>query len=1285
MRALQAVALLSFLLFALSAAAQIPTAATGTVSGTVSDPTGAVVPGVEVQLLDVSTSLGRTLQTDAGGHYAFVSVTPGVYRLTATMQGFRQAVLPELKVEVGKAYTLNLTLEVGAIAQVVEVTAGVGVELQKVDATVTATLKGESLLRLPAVTRDLYAIQFIQPLTMPYRGSDATPNAGGVVAGARTDQNTYMLDGADITDNVIGAALGRPGGIQAVIPLPTESIEEFRVGATNPNATFGRSGGGQFAAVTKRGSNAFHGSAYWYHQNDNLNANTWTRKRAGVNPATGKDKIPEPEMKDNRFGFSLGGPIWKDHTFFYGHYEGRRFPQSTDIWRLVPTDTLRAGTLRFRDATGTVNSYPLTTWDPRGISLNPVVDDLWAYLPPGNNPSRGDGLNTIGFDAASDSSVTSDFTVIRIDHNFSDKWRFEGSYRYQRAETASATAIDIGGLLPDHTLGQAATVTFMPLQPRYAVGALTGQITPRLTNEFRVSWVRDYWWMERPNPFPQVPGTNVALQVTGNSGFGGLVDEPIDVHTQRARSQGIKARTPQFIDNATWIKGSHTILFGGSYRHLTGINYRNDKVVGSPSALVAELDDAAFITIPAANRPATCGAGVTSNCLLTADVTRWNRLYAGMLGMIDTVGVMIARDGELNPLPIGTALWADIKNDAYEFYFNDTWRVSPSFTLTLGVSYQWQTPPVEKMGRNTFLINNETGEILTSDDYLARVRGAALKGNIYNPELAYMPIEFSGRKRIFDIDWSNLGPRTAAAWNPAFTSGFLGRLFGDRKTVLRGGYSIVFDRLTSVQTGTIPMLGVGFAQTINVSGPNCDAQGTPGAGCDPTGPDPLSAFRIGVDGVSPLPTIPPVSVPVVPKAPFGEILSFQNDPNIKVGRTHSLDFTLQREMPWDMLFETGWVVRFGRQLNQNFQLSSVPYMHIDPASSQSLAQAFDLVASELRAGVVPASVTPQPWFENQVGAGRTVYFATNFTSGFIDGNLNSFWTTLQFLVPTPFMNLQVLDLWMRGDAGKSYYSGVFFTLHKRYSHGLTFDLNYTISKALDVFGVTQNYIGTPSSSFDLDIDYGPTFFDRRHVFNANWFYDLPFGRGRRFSVESGALDKLVGGWYLSGIFTANSGLPMTVCQGSYVFGSDPLGFGFCTGALPLTKPNFGNSVHTNVPGSGGVGTAGDPATGGSGLNLFADPEAVLESFRKLRISEDSRGGRGILRGLMRWNWDLSIGKRTRVTEQVQIVATFDFLNLPNRVEFANPSLNMYAPADFGVLSSQGNTPRAIQFGFRVEF
>jgi len=1278
------------------------TASTASVSGTVTDPTGAVLPGADVALTDTATNLGRSQLTNVAGQFVFVNVLPGLYKITVTMQGFRQAVVPSLKVDVAKSYTIPITLEVGAVAETVEVTAGIGVELQTSDSTVGNVLKGEALRYMPTPNRSAVALMTLQPLVMPYRGVGVNDNVGGQVAGARSDQSTFSIDGADATDNTVGTHPVKPSGIgvEPIIPVPIDSIDEFRVGTTNPNATFGRSSGGQFAFVTKRGGNEFHGSVYWYHQNDNLNANTWTRNRTGQR---------DPELKDNRYGFSAGGPVIKDKTFVFGHFEGRRFPQAADITRIVPSSTLRGGTLQFRDCAlgfdaqgrclgGNVISYPVATstlcgptnsnaCDPRGVGLSPAVSALWGFLPSGNDATLGDTLNTVGFRSTSDASIKSEFAVLRLDHNFSDKWRFDGAFRYYRQDQRSTTQLDVGGLLPGNTLGVPASLAGVPVQPRFLVMGVTGQLTPRMTNEFRFSWQRNWWWLERVSPFPQVPGANAALQVAGHPLFGGLVSEPIDVHTQVARTQGVNDKVTQIVDNATWIKGRHTIQFGGSWRHLDLYHLRDDKVVGSLASIVAELDDATALSIPTTNRPPTCAAGgPTTNCLLAGDVTRWNRLYAGMLGLVDNVGVMIVRDGSLNAKPIGTPLEVDATIEAFEFYGSDTWRIGPSLTLTFGASYQWQTPPKEKEGRFTFLIDPATGGIVTTQRHLADRRGLALVGEVFNPTLGYMPLRQSSRSDIFDVDWSNFGPRLSAAWNPSFTGGGLGRLFGDRKTVFRGGYSVVFDRLNTVQSIVIPLLGVGFAQTIN-----CFGLRTTGV-CGVTS-DPSNGWRVGVDGAIPLSvlSIPSVTAPIIPSAPFGEILSFQVDPDITIGRSHSADLTIQRELPGNMLIEIGYAGRWGQNLNQNVQISAVPYFMLDVPSGQTFAQAFDCVAEPLRGNLRPAycaggagaGVVAQPWFENQIGAGGTALLAAIQAASFQDGQVSSLWTTIQFLRPAgPITNLQVLDIWMRTDGGRSNYHAGFISLRKRMSHGLAFDFNYTLSKALDQAGLIQNFIGTFSSPYDRDIDYGPAFFDRRHVVSSWASYDLPFGRGRRWSTDNWG-DKLIGGWSLRSIFTANSGLALTVGQGAQAWGGDPLNFSVASGAIPIARPNFGNSVHSGVRPTSGPGSAGGGS--GSGLSLFADPAAVFGNFRRIRISEDTRSPRGTMRGLPRWNLDFSVIKKTPVTENVSVLFSLDFLNVFNRVEFADPTLSLLDPSSFGVLSTQFNTPRSIQFGLRVEF
>ncbi|MGI8741651.1 MAG: hypothetical protein ACR2NN_03580 [Bryobacteraceae bacterium] len=287
--------------------------------------------------------------------------------------------------------------------------------------------------------------------------------------------------------------------------------------------------------------------------------------------------------------------------------------------------------------------------------------------------------------------------------------------------------------------------------------------------------------------------------------------------------------------------------------------------------------------------------------------------------------------------------------------------------------------------------------------------------------------------------------------------------------------------------------------------------------------------------------------------------------------------------------------------------------------------------------------------------------------------------------PHPFDNTQVLELFYQSSIGRSNYNAGLLTLTKRNAAGLTFSLNYTYSKSLDQTSLNQNGLADLVSSFFPNLDYGPSDFDRRHIFSGYGVYELPFGRGKRFLNSSGFVDRIAGGWFLSGIYVVRSGVPLTVSEGGQVFGgSDVLTTN--VGAIPTQAPNFGNDIHTGVTGSNKVGVSGNPTTGGTGLNLFADPAAVLGNFRPIDLASDTRDGRGVLRGLPFWNLDVGVGKATRITERVRLQFSMDFINVFNHVVFNNPSsLSLQNPAAFGVLTTQNNNPRQLQAGLRLEF
>src|SRR5216684_1942535 len=407
------------------------TASTGIVLGSVTDPGGAVVPDAKVELVNAATNEIRTSMTNSTGQYVFPNVAPGEYTLKLTKQGFRTA-SATLHVDVTKSYTMDFKLELGAMGQQVQVEATAQAELQTTDAQVGSEVTSDAMTKLPTLRRNAAALLTLQPGVTP--GTGAFPRVGMRVAGAIDDQNTFTLDGIDVTDNIVGGL----GADIAVIPLGVAAVEEFRVGVNNPNASFGRASGGQIAVVGKSGTNNLHGQAYWVHENTDFNANEWELNRIS---------LPRPVIHDNRFGTAVGAPIRKDKTFFFFNYEGRRFPQQSSFTRLMPSSLLKQGTLQFTDCSsgkfdtkgnctggGTLRNYALATsmfcgaasssaCDPRGLGISPSVAALWALDPAGTDASvaGADGQNTLGFHGTAATPLSTNFYTQRFDHQINSK------------------------------------------------------------------------------------------------------------------------------------------------------------------------------------------------------------------------------------------------------------------------------------------------------------------------------------------------------------------------------------------------------------------------------------------------------------------------------------------------------------------------------------------------------------------------------------------------------------------------------------------------------------------------------------------------------------------------------------------------------------------------------------------------------------------------------------------------------------------------------------------------
>ncbi len=1319
------------------------TGSSGSVSGSVTDASNAAVAGAEVRLTNPATNdTLRTTSNDAG-RYTFANVPPATYDVTVTKTGFSTFKAAGQKVDVGQVLTINATLEVGSTTTTVEVSAAAGAELQVTNATVGQTITGESLVFMPNIGRDASSFAVLQPGVSPM----------GAVAGAMYDQNTFQLDGGNnsndmdgsmmdytgsYTANVPTAGVGSPSG---TVPTPVESVEEFKVATSGQTADFNGSSGSQVQMVTKRGTNQFHGSAYeYYFATDIGAANSWDNNHT---PSGSLGYTPLPITHSNRFGTAVGGPIIPKNVLggkWYGffNYEGFRYPQSAIYTRAVPTPTLRAGIVFINEGSAgyvpynlntspvTVNgvTYPVAqcpagSCDPRNLGFNPLVQQLWdKYMPLPNTTTGGDHYNTLNYQGIVGLPIHSNNYTGRIDHDFNDKWRFMASYRDYKLIKLGTQQVDIGGALPGDTLGTPAARAVRPLQPSYWVAGLTTNITPTTTNDFRFSYLRNFWqWGTSAAP-PQLPGLGGALEIGGESSSALI---PYNVNTQSVRQRFWDGQDKMIKDDVTKLKGNHLITFGGMYQRNFDYHLRNDNGQGIMNSPVYQITNGPGIAFGSNYRPAAVPSSQTSN---------WNKYYAEILGIVSQPQDLFTRSGaQLNLQPPGSYMYDQSIIPSYNLYFTDTWHMKPSLTLSYGLGYTLEMPPYELNGKQVELTDT-SGHPINVSDYLAARESAALQGQVYNPTVAWATVRNvtgADTKYPYKPFYGGLNPHGALAWNPHYGDGILGKLFGNGKTVIRGGYNQIYSRLNGVGLVLVPLLGTGLGQAVSCIGASMTGQclGTGGV-------TPATAFRIGADGlVAPLGTAPSATLPQPyipgvqgPASGSGSVL----DQNFRPARTENFNLSIQRELSQHALIEVGYIGRLIRNEWQQYDIDAVPYM--TTLNGQSFAQAYANTYWPVAAtstGLV--NVAPQPFFESALGGPNSAFckgFASCTAAVANNSSMNSFiannqvyqlwsalnqapgWTLGRTMPSTPSAAIpsgQLSAVYYDTSLGYGNYNAAYASFTMRDWHGLTARANFTWGRALG----TGNQSQATSSYSVLDpwhihANYGPQFFDYKFLFNASVYWHTPW-----FRAQKGAVGHLLGGWVISPIFTAQSGGLLGVnnfngaCES---FGEMNCSTGstnnetnqYLDGAV-LAKPYTGsNTAHYNTSvaenTASGAGVNSNAANGGNNINMFTNPDQVYNEFRPCILGYDtSCGGGGNLRGLPSWNMDATVSKDIGVWKEGRIGATliFQFYNVLNHTVLTDPYLDISDPQDFGVLGTnnpnggQANTPRQMSFGLRIHW
>ena len=1215
--------------------------ATSSLRGKVSDAQGAVMPGVTLQLANQQTAFSRTVFSDETGSYLFLEVPPGTYAVSAELAGFKTATAT-VTLQVNTPASLDLRLELGALSESVNVEAKIAT-INTVDASIGNAFSELQVRQLPLVTRNVVELLSLQP--------GVTPT--GEVIGARRDQNNVTLDGVDINDNQT-SGLERPGtqnagqagtntgvaresGFNAVLPVPLDSVQEFRVTVGGQNANQGRSSGGQVTLVTKSGTNQFHGSGYEYNRDTKFSSNTFFNNRSG---------IAKEQLKRNQYGVSLGGPVKRDRIFFFGNFERRTDDSAQSVSRDVPSASLRAGTIMAKATNGQTYALgpdAIRAIDPLGLGSTPAMLQILQSLPLTNDPAGGRdlGLNFAGYRFNAPKTLDNRAFVGKVDVKLDSKSAQNLSVRTTVADFAEDVVV---AQLPGQEAASIAKNNSYGIAAAY-----TSVLRPTLVNSFNFGL------------------TNIRLSQTGSSAARFQMDS-ISAPNDFTRPFNREAPTYNFVDDLTWTKGTHNLTMGANVRIVRNerTNYSNSfpSVSISRGTLLGLGSDITNLTNAYLAR--TYGPGVA-----LSDANSVSRAFLDLFGVITSTSMNYSYDASGRPLPIGDATVRTFASNEWEAYFGDSWRTTPNLTLTYGVRYVKLGVPYETHGL-------QVAPVFPLQEFFAE-RLAGMKAGIPSNQLPHNLMQYdfvgpkNGKQSWYANDNNNFAPRVAVAYSPQ--KGFLQKLTGF-SGVMRAGAGLTYDRFGSdLVTKFDDNASFGLSEIVRSNSVNF----TTGTRYNGTTPE--------------IPAAGPHQFPFTP----GEVNFIGGnymgiDTNLHTPYSFNANFSVARELRGGLSAEVGYAGRWSRDLLMQTDAGGWAILFKDPASGQNWQQMAKAIRAVHDSGLTPAQIranpsliAPLPWIENMVPALANMFFPGSATANYYDLIWGQFGgsdadathaidrvrsaaypnciirTGCYTMYPTQSSGM---SMWMNG--GYSNFNAMLLSLRKSFSKGVSFDFNYTLAHAQDNGGAPESGGGSAGgimlNPYDLKSFYGDSDFDVRHNINSNVLVDLPFGHGKAFLANSGALtDALVGGWQVSTIFRYRSALPTAV---QYT-GLWPTNFSFNTLAYAIGDYDEKVQVTKNgVPG------------------LFADPNAAAANWLPMQPGEV--GTRAAVRLDDYFNTDLSLTKVISLPNRHRIQFRAEAFNLFNNVNFTRLTLDAASPATFGQFTE--TTPaRVMQFALRYEF
>jgi len=1224
----------------------------GSISVSVTDPTGAVLSAASVVLQDLATNETRTATTGSAGSYTFADLPTGNYRLTITKSGFQTQVFQSVTASATRVTDIKAVLKVGAVSQEVVVSAEEVPVLETDSNAITGTIDMRQVEDLPISGRDISALSQLVP-----------GYAGGTWNGL-----PYMATGNNV-DGVVGTTqrMKFDGAAQPLVQARIENMAEMTVQTDqlNMNTGYGLADM-QVNFVTRRGSNTFHGRVYEDFRNAYLDANTW------VNNAT---LLPRAAFIRNEFGGSLGGAIIKDKLFFFGTFAMAKQPSGATNSNTVMSPTAQTGLFNFTDTVGVPHSVNLLTGIAAGASgvpsccvlptvVNPAVASIFANISSALSAgavTQNSDANLVDVHWTYPTPLTQYFPTVRVDYNMRDNLRMFMAWNMTKAS-------QLNGDIPPLPGPYYAKFGGTNASKYYTLGfGVDWTMTKSLLNSFRAG----YLYNSATYGYDLTPAWLTQPSITFAYGASGveLANLPVGTYYPLFNAS----------DNVTWQRGAHTVSFGFSFFR------EQDHYYNSPAGFP-------FITMGI--DPTDPAAAVFANYFnanfpnaAASDLTHAENMYATLVGRINSVnpgGAGFPLDPQTKQYSTSVgAYFLDELQHGTGLFIQDAWRAKPHLTINAGLRWDFVSPSKDL-----------TVGYHSADN--VGIWGPSGIGNIFNPGTLTSdpngldPV-YRTRASVYNGWYVTPQPQLGIAWNPNKTEGLMGKLFGGGGTVIRAGFGL--RRMTEPYQffwNSASNEGYAFYQSFRLS------PQVPGSTLPPTGGFYGGSYALGNPQPAPFFVSPPTYQQTIPESQetFFGYWSGVNGLNQTIHQPYvmSWNFGIQRALGPSNVLEIRylgnrsvhqWIVENPNEVNiyENGFLNEFKNAQTNLALNGGTSFAYNpgipgskpLPIMTAAAGSDPADFFTNGTFITNLNTGAAGTFAStlagsatylcnligsaNFSPCAVNGVANpGAGYPINFFQANPYNAGKATGY--QTDPGFGTYHSLQIDFRQKSWHGMQFDVNYAWSHSL---GIQPNNSWTGAFNLftmrDLRDSYGPTGYDYRHVVHANGTYDLPFGRGKPFASNSKIADKIIGGWSLGTIANWQTGGPYQLLGGFNTTDgptNTPVGDVYGDGGVVLNGVTLSqldaSKVHhiAGAPYALSINPKYFNFTGGL-------PVGVNPAYIAPNMTPGVFGLHPWLYGPHTFSQDMALTKTIPIRESIKFVFQAEFINAWNHPVWANPA------------------------------